>query len=287
MNKNNLKIGLLVLCSILVGVLGAWIFLVANSKIAGDDKEERLLSSKSIRSGKVKKVTEISYDKQSGKRSVRIVESEEGRPNVMDTAQAEDGEENLTELQRSVLQEIQAALDADDLKALRRALSKFTASASKGGLGGYAMVPKSLRSAAVQALGWFGKDALVDLVDFMADADDEVSSEAFYQFEQAIQECTLGDRERAEMVKMMAKALTDPDHIDVLINTLSDMRNSVKGDTAMFILTEGSPQSQAVMLEQMSFYFDDEVQTVDGIKKWLAENPDDPDDEEFYGGDKD
>lgn len=287
MNKNNLKIGLLVLCSILVGVFGAWIFLAGNSKSAGDEKAERLLSSKSIRSGKVKKVTEISYDKQSGKRSVRIVESEGGRPNVLETAHAEDGEENLTELQRSVLQEIQAALDADDLKALRKALKKFTASTSKGGLGGYAMVPKPIRSAAVQALGWFGKDALVDLVDFMADVDEEISSDAFDQFEQAIQDCMLGDRERAEMVKMMSKALNDPDHIDVLISTLTDMRNSVKGDTAAFILTEGSPQSQAAMLDMMSFYFDDEVQTVDGIKKWLAENPDDPDDEEFYGGDKD
>lgn len=287
MNKNNLKIGLLVLCSILVGVFGAWFFLSSDSKIVGDEKAERLLSSKSIRSGKVKKVTEISYDKQSGKRSVRIVESEESRPNVMETAHVEYGEENLTELQRSVLQEIQAALDADDLKALRRALLKFTASTSKGGLGGYAKVPKSLRSAAVQALGWFGKEALVDLVDFMADVDEEVSSDAFDQFEQAIQDCTLSDRERAELVKTMSKALTDPDHIDTLISTLTDMRPSVKGETAAFILTEGSPQSQAVMQDQMSFYFDDEVQTADDIKKWMAENHDDPDDEEFYGGGKD
>jgi ATP-dependent DNA helicase DinG len=26
--------------------------------------------------------------------------------------------------------------------------------------------------------------------------------------------------------------------------------------------------------------------TVDDIKKWMAENPDDPEDEEFYGGEK-
>ena len=285
--NNNLKICLLVLCSILVGVFGAWFFMSGNSKPGAIQDGEMVLSSKSIRSGNVKKITEISVDKRNGKRSVRIVEAEEVRPNVFESVVAEDGEGKLTELQRLVLKEIQDALDADDLKALRKALKKFTAGADVGGLGGYAKVPKSLRSAAVQALGWFGKEALVDLVDFMADVDEEVSSDAFDQFEQAIQDCTLSDRERAEMVKMMAKALTDPDHIDTLISTLTDMRPSVKGETAAFILTEGSPLSQAVMQDQTPFYFDDEVQTVDGIKKWLAENPDDPDDEEFYGGGKD
>ena len=65
-----------------------------------------------------------------------------------------------------------------------------------------------------------------------------------------------------------------------------DMRNSVKGDTAIAILTDGSDQSKAVLLEQMDLYFDEDVKTVDDVKKWMAENPDDPEDEEFYGGEK-
>jgi len=179
-----------------------------------------------------------------------------------------------------------AALDADDIKALRKALSRFTASAANGGLGGYANVPRVIRAAAVQALGWFGGKAAVDLIDFMADADEEISGDAFNQFEFALQDSAMSDFERAAIVKTTAKALTDPDHADTLLNSLSDMRNSVKGETAIAILTDGSSQIKAAMLEQMEFYFDGEVKTVDDIKKWMAENPDDPDDDDFYGGNK-
>jgi hypothetical protein len=66
-----------------------------------------------------------------------------------------------------------------------------------------------------------------------------------------------------------------------------DMRNSVKCDTAISILKDGTSQAKAAMLEQMDFYFEEGVDSVDGVKKWLAENPDDPGDDEFYGGDKD
>ena len=66
-----------------------------------------------------------------------------------------------------------------------------------------------------------------------------------------------------------------------------DMRNSVKGKTAIAMLTEGSEQIKAAMQDQLELYFDDGVTTVDDIKKWMAENPDDSDDDDFYGGDAD
>lgn len=246
-------------------------------------KEQKI--AKTVRSGSVKKITEISVNRKGGKKSVRIVESEATKPDVVKDAEIDD-EELLSDVQKSVLMDIQKALDADDVKALRKALSRFTASKSKGGLGGYANVPRVIRAAAVQALGWFGKDVVVDMIDFMADADEEISDDAFNQFEQALQDCEMGDRERSSLIKTVSKALTDSDRVDSMISCLSDMRNSVKADTAIAILTDGSDQSKAMLLEQMEFYFDEGVQTVDDLKKWMAENPDDPDDEEFYGGSK-
>lgn len=282
--KNEIKTGLIVLGSILIGAVGSW-FVFNDAGDAADSscavREQRL--AKSRRSGNVKKVTEISVNRKG--KSVRIVESESPRPNVLEAADIDD-EADLSDIQRSVLEEIQAALDADDLKALRKAISRFTASVGNGGLGGYANVPRAIRSAAVQALGWFGKDSVVDLVDFMVDSDEEISSDAFDKFEFALEDVDLGDRDRADIVKTVAKALTDEDRIDTLLFNLNDMRNSVKVETAVAILTDGTAMAKSVLKDQLGFFFDEGVETIDDIQKWYAENPDDPDDDDFYGGDK-
>lgn len=282
--KNEIKTGLIVLGSILIGAVGSW-FVFDDAGDAADSscavREQRL--AKSRRSGNVKKVTEISVNRKG--KSVRIVESESPRPNVLEAAEIDD-EADLSDIQRSVLEEIQAALDADDLKALRKAISRFTASVGNGGLGGYANVPRAIRSAAVQALGWFGKDSVVDLVDFMVDSDEEISSDAFDKFEFALEDVDLGDRDRADIVKTVAKALTDEDRIDTLLFNLNDMRNSVKVETAVAILTDGTAMAKSVLKDQLGFFFDEGVETIDDIQKWYAENPDDPDDDDFYGGDK-
>ena len=268
----------------MIGAVGSW-FVFNDAGDAADSscavREQRL--AKSRRSGNVKKVTEISVNRKG--KSVRIVESESPRPNVLEAAEIDD-EADLSDIQRSVLEEIQAALDADDLKALRKAISRFTASVGNGGLGGYANVPRAIRSAAVQALGWFGKDSVVDLVDFMVDSDEEISSDAFDKFEFALEDVDLGDRDRADIVKTVAKALTDEDRIDTLLFNLNDMRNSVKVETAVAILTDGTAMAKSVLKDQLGFFFDEGVETIDDIQKWYAENPDDPDDDDFYGGDK-
>lgn len=282
--RNEVKIGLTVAVSVAIGVLGTWLLMPPAADVAAERVAKERKLARSVRSGNVKKITEISVDREGGKKSVRIVESEETRPNVVKSAEIDD-EELLSPVQKSVLEDIQRALDADDVRALRKALSRFTASTSKGGLGGYANVPRVIRSAAVQALGWFGKDAAVDLIDFMADADEEISSDAFDQFEQVLQDIDMGDAERAAIVKATARALTDSDRIDTLLASLSDMRNSVKGETVIAILADGTDQVKAMMLEQMDTYLDEGIATEDDVRKWMAENPDDSGDEDMYGGD--
>lgn len=280
--RSEFKICIIVLASIAIGAVGSW-FLFGRPAGAVESQEtvhgQRL--AKSSRSGNVKKITEISVNRKSGKKSVRIVESEELRPNVIEDADIDDLDQ-LSDTQRSVLDEIQSALDADDVKALRKALSRFTASVKAGGLGGYANVPRVIRSAAVQALGWFGKDAAVDLIDFMADADEEISSDAFDQFELALQDVDMSDYDRAAIVKATARALTDPDRIDMLLMSLNDMRNSVKAETAIDILTYGTDPVKEALREELPTQFDEDVDSPDAIRKWAAMNPDDPDDESFY-----
>ena len=276
----------MVVAASVVGAVAMW-FVLGKASGGGDLSAHEQRITKTSRSGGVKKITEISLSRKDGKKSVRIVESESARPNVLELTKSAGGageDDDLTDVEKSVLKEIQAALDANDLKSLRRALSRLTASTKSGGLGGYANVSRSVRAAAVQALGWFGKDAAIDLMGFMADGDDEIAADAASQFELALQDVDLGDRERAEIVKATAKTLTDPDQLDTLLFQLIDMRPSVKVDTVISIMTEGTPQAKATMRDQIEFYLDVDVTTVDDAKKWAAQNPDDPDDDNFYGG---
>ena len=279
--RSEFKISIIVLASIAIGAVGSWFFFGRPADVVESQEMQGRHLSKTSRSGKVKKVTEISVNRKSGKRSVRIVESEEARPNVIEDADIDDINQ-LSETQKSVLDEIQAALDADDVKALRKAISRFTASVKAGGLGGYASVPRVLRSAAVQALGWFGKDAAVDLIDFMADADEEISSDAFDQFELALQDVDMSDYDRSAIVKATARALTDPDRIDTLLMSLNDMRNSVKVDTVRDMFDNGTEQVKGALPENLPIIFDDEVKGPEDLDRWAAQNPDDPDDESFY-----
>ena len=147
--KKRVNIVLIVVAAVVAGAVGAWFFMPSAAEVAAEHlgKEQRI--SKTFRSGSVKKITEISVKRDGDRNSIRIVESESGRPEVMRDADI-DEEESLSEVQKSVLREIQRALDADDVKALRKALMRFTASKAKGGLGGYENVPRVIRAAAVQ-----------------------------------------------------------------------------------------------------------------------------------------
>lgn len=210
----------------------------------------------------------------------RIEESSEReRPSLDDAVESE-----LTKLQKEILKELQSALDRNDLKAVRRAIARFSAPKSNGGLDGD--VPKVLRQHAVSALGWFGSAGVGDLVEFMADVDPEIEEDAFAKFELALDDWEMGDRERSEILISALSALNDTERIDSLMMNLNNMRNSVKADTILKIASSGTPEARAMMQEQVGFYTEADVETVDAVKAWQKANPDDPGDEEFYGPQK-
>ena len=40
------------------------------------------------------------------------------------------------------------------------------------------------------------------------------------------------------------------------------------------------------MQEQVGYYTEADVETIDGVQEWLKNNPDDPGDDDFYGPQK-
>lgn len=77
---------------------------------------------------------------------------------------------------------VQAALDADDLAATLKAAKKSLVSTNA-----------EVRLNAVEALGWFGVEALPELTACMSDADEEVRDAAASQWELAVQELERSD----------------------------------------------------------------------------------------------
>lgn len=281
--KSSTKSILVAFASVCAGALASWSVMHGISD--AESSAEEVPAIRKIASAKkgasVRKITEISLDRKNGRRSVKIVESEISKP-VMMNIEAEDGEEKLTDFQRSIVNELQDALDRDDIRSVRKILSRFTASVGRGGLGGN--VPKVMRMQAVQALGWFGREAAVDLLDFMADSDEEVASDAFDQFESSLGDSGMGDAERSELLLAALKAINDNERIDNLLSNLNDMRNSRKYETIKGILENGSEAAKTIMRQQLEDYTDSDVHTLDDLNHWVAMNPDDPDDAEFYRG---
>ena len=277
--KNRIKVIACLAGVLIVGVFAAfWTSGSDKDDRPGSRKSRRVRSSVVARTGaKTKKVTEISLDERNGKRSVRIVESNIERPNVVDE---DDDEAKLTPKQRAALKELQTALDEDDIKAVRRALDKMIVKvSSNGSLEG---LPVTMRARALEALGWFGKSAVPDLVPFLGDSDSAVSDDAFEKFQMAIGECD-DDGEKALIVKMMMSVISNEEQIDSMLNNLNDMRNSVKADTIVSILTDGTDKAKQIMMEQLGDYTESDVSTVDDLERWVVENPDEDDADEIYG----
>jgi len=284
--KNKVKPIITIVASLAVVGLASFFWLRSGEKAEEAEENARTVSAGGgISTPNVIGREEFRQMTHGGNSGVRIDENVAVKP-VTAAGQPDDvAEEDLTELQKGVLAELQKALDDNDIRKVRKALAKFVAKAENGGLGGN--VPRCMRMKAVEALGWFGKDAAIDVMEYMADADEEIASDASNAFEMALQDCEMSDYDRSALVKAAMQALNDGELIDTLLMQLNDMRNSVKVQTIELVLDTGTDRARQIMQEQIGNYTDSEVSTREDLQKWAVENPDDEGDAEFYGGRKD
>jgi len=214
-------------------------------------------------------------------RAERINETGKTRPNILADLER-DEEAKLTAAERALLEELQNGVDANSLRRVAKTAEKIQKLIREKG---EKNVPVLLRSEAVEALGWFLPDSLADLLPFMADSDSDVLDDALTQFESALDDSEIGDRNLSDIVKSFAKVIDNEDALDALFMCVeNDMRNSIAVETYREILKTGSPAAKSRVWESVEdFTGEDEVTTEAALEDWLKENPDDDDDEEFYG----
>jgi hypothetical protein len=206
------------------------------------------------------------------------------KPKMLEVDDEEMAE--LTDLAKKLLVSLQAALDAEDFEQIKSILAMIENS-PRGVLSKTANgIPVYLRRKLVEALGWFGAEGMPEIVDFLGDENQEVAEAAIEQFELALEDITLGDRARAEIVVMASKALHDHDALERIFMEISNMRNSVAIPTLVEICQTGTEEARDLMPETIPFVTgtdEGEIATVEDMEKWLSENPDGEDDEDLYG----
>ena len=100
----------------------------------------------------------------------------QGRPKKR-TRKIADPRDDMSAADRALYDAVQEALDADDFARTRAAALRAYRSANP-----------DVRLQAVEALGWFGEKALVDLVPMMGDANEDVAQEAANAWEGGLAE---------------------------------------------------------------------------------------------------
>ena len=260
---------------LIVGGIGAYFLL-------GSGAEKR--AGKTLVAKKTPKFKYAGKDRN--RTTIRVKDKAgEEKPNMfkLDTSE----EDSLTPEMKQLLADLQAELDADNGKGVARLAEKVLVEMRKNG----ANVPPFVRSKAVEALGWFLPDTLADLMAFLADSDPGVLQDALAQFDSAIDDPSLSDRELAEVVKICSKVIKDEDALDSLFMAVeTGMRNSVAISTYKYIMDYGTPEAKERVAASIDDFTGEEgIVTKEGLDEWYNQegNQDDEDDEDFYSGEKD
>ncbi len=225
------------------------------------------------------------------RRSKKSRKSEKAKPNVKpgnadsqerQPQRTNPEEEALTAAQRALLEELQLALDDESLRRVAKIVRKIQDEYRKGG---DAAIPPYMREQAVEALSWFLPDSLAELIGFMADSNPDVLEDVMKNFTEGIDDAELSDHELAQIFKQVSPVVDNEDAIDAILMGLeNDMRNSVAVATYKEIFNTGSSAIKERLVESIQdFTGEDDITTPEQLDKWLAENPDDEDDEDFYG----
>lgn len=273
--NSNFKMGLIVVAALALGAGSMWAFMSGVG--AGDDKSDKTLVSRRVKAKKPFAAKTGSLRKKKGAPATKVAISNQKRLKPSFTIGDEE-EKKLTDEQRRIIEEIRAALAADDFKTLMRLVRKMQASDEwPDG------IPKAVKLAAIDALGWFGGNCLPELVGFLADADRDVIDATTDAWEDAIAECE-SDREVSAQVKFAATLVTNSESMDSILSEISNMRNSVAIDTIKAVLDKGNDVAKKQVQEIIDDFTGTEgMKTAEELDKWLEEHPDDPDDEEMYG----
>ncbi len=177
-----------------------------------------------------------------------------------------EANDDLTPEEQQRADAIQAAMDADDFKALQAEINAAANSTNA-----------ELRQAAVDALSWFGVKALPELTLFMADRDDDVRNAACDAWTASISEIQDVNLRGSAVLSAMS-VVYDRGQLDSMVMEINDMTNQQQLEILTQLIEGKNKLAAEAAKEHYEFVTGEAYESVEAAQKWLDENPDEESD---------
>ena len=176
------------------------------------------------------------------------------------------------EKDQALMRQAREAIDNDDLESARALAAEAAASTND-----------ELREMAVEALSWFGKDAMVEVMQFMADANEEVAGAAKDGWMSGLQEID-DEGEKAGVIEATMKGINDGEMLEDIANELIGIDDLAAIQVLADVIEDGG-NSAAVKAAKETYntITGEDWSNIDKAEAWLQENYEPEDD----GGDDD
>ncbi len=238
-------------------------------------RRQRVAARKQARAKRLRK----NADNQTSAKGKLVKNGTKVRPSIV----LEDDEmAALSTEQRALVESIQKALDDDNRAQVLKIVQNLQKSKDWP-----TNIPLAIRREALEAATWFGIDALPEIAGFLADANEEIRTEAIDACDSTLLDAN-GDREKSMIVTSVATVITDTDAMDSLLMSLNEMRPSVAVETIKTIWATGTEAAKTSLKEAVEFLTgEDNIDTPEKLDAWYndpsGDNMDDEDAEETYG----
>lgn len=167
--------------------------------------------------------------------------------------------------EKKMLNDLQLALDEEDINKMRLAVPLLAKSASP-----------DVRSRVVESLRYFKQKALPELRSMLADTDPDVAREASDGWQDAVEQIADETIKGQELVDGMSR-MTDVDTLRESIMGFYEMDDGVALGYVMQLITSGNPAAAAVAREGYEHIAGDPYSTPEAgqrfIEEWRKNNP--------------
>ena len=133
-----------------------------------------------------------------------------------------------------------------------------------------------VREAMVDALGWFGDQALTELTVFMSDKDEDVAEAAATHWKMGLQEIE-SEAEKVGLIAQTLQVFKDKDMLEDIANELVGMDEVLAIQMLVDTIGGDNPAAIKTAIETYEFITDEKWSDIDAAEAWLQENYDQPD----------
>ena len=184
------------------------------------------------------------------------------RPTVLPAA---DEQDSWSPQAKALGAKLQDALDSNSFKDVQ-AIAKQILKLGKGS--------EELRQKLIEALGWFGSEALEELTSLMFDPDPETAAAAQEEWKNAVKDIE-DPSAVATLLQTGLTALPNTDELDEMILMLDALPQQYTVSTLVNLIEDASGTVRNAAKEHYKFVTGEDYTTPDAADAWLKENDDD------------